>query len=224
MFQVVFVPPLAANRINTFRETWNLQPGTNKNVSAVPVEVMYFFPQLSIRVQSRHFSSQNVTLMDWLYRLQARIAITRTETVALAALSGLFLTGLLIQHVWETKATVPDDYYAETDSLFEAYAAQLGDDTAARASLVEPDTSDSPEDSSDSETAVRMNLNAANARQLQQLSGIGPVLADRIVTYRQTNGPFTSVDDLVEVSGIGSKTLEDIRDMLYVETAPSDDP
>jgi competence protein ComEA len=61
-----------------------------------------------------------------------------------------------------------------------------------------------------------LNINSASATELETLSGIGEVLAATIVEYREQNGPFTSVDDLEDVSGIGPATLEEIRDQVTV--------
>jgi competence protein ComEA len=58
---------------------------------------------------------------------------------------------------------------------------------------------------------MAVSINRASARELEALPGIGPVLAGRIVTYRTANGPFRSVDDLINVSGIGPKLLEQLR-------------
>jgi competence protein ComEA len=61
-----------------------------------------------------------------------------------------------------------------------------------------------------------ININTATAAELETLSGIGEVLAATIVEYRTENGPFTSVDQLVDVSGIGEATLEEIRDQVTI--------
>ena len=61
-----------------------------------------------------------------------------------------------------------------------------------------------------------ININTATATELEALSGIGEVLAATIVEYRTTNGPFTAVDELLDVSGIGPATLEEIRDQITV--------
>jgi competence protein ComEA len=61
-----------------------------------------------------------------------------------------------------------------------------------------------------------LNINTASATDLETLSGIGEVLAATIVEYRDQNGPFASVDDLEDVSGIGPATLEEIRDQVTV--------
>jgi competence protein ComEA len=59
-----------------------------------------------------------------------------------------------------------------------------------------------------------LNINRASKSDFDSLSGIGPVIAGRIVTYRVQNGPFMAVDDLLKVAGVGPKTLERIRSRL----------
>ncbi len=62
-----------------------------------------------------------------------------------------------------------------------------------------------------------IDINKASVEELVELPGIGPVKARAIVEYRQKNGPFASVEDLINVSGIGEKTLERIKDLVKVE-------
>lgn len=61
-----------------------------------------------------------------------------------------------------------------------------------------------------------ININTATAEQLTSLNGIGEKKAAAIVEYRQKHGEFTTVDELVNVSGIGEKTLENIRNSITV--------
>lgn len=61
-----------------------------------------------------------------------------------------------------------------------------------------------------------VNLNTATADQLDALPGIGPVLAERIVEWRTAHGAFGSVDQLREVSGIGARKFESIRELVTV--------
>lgn len=59
-----------------------------------------------------------------------------------------------------------------------------------------------------------LSLSTASAAQLEDLPEIGPSTAAKIVAYREQNGPFTSVDQLLEVPGIGEKTLAAFRDLV----------
>ncbi|GAB3221433.1 hypothetical protein GCM10027447_06950 [Glycomyces halotolerans] len=59
-----------------------------------------------------------------------------------------------------------------------------------------------------------VNLNVADPQHLASLTGIGPVLAERIVSYRETNGSFQSIDELSEVQGIGPNLLDQIREQV----------
>lgn len=61
-----------------------------------------------------------------------------------------------------------------------------------------------------------VSVNTADAAALEELPGIGPALAARIIDWRDTEGPFASVDDLLAVSGIGPKVLESLRDLVTV--------
>ena len=59
-----------------------------------------------------------------------------------------------------------------------------------------------------------MDLNAASSAQLDTLPGIGLVRANDIVAYREQNGPFSSIETITEISGIGPATLEKIRELV----------
>lgn len=70
---------------------------------------------------------------------------------------------------------------------------------------------------------VRLELNSAAAEEFRWLPGIGPVLSEEIVTWREAHGGFRSVEELLEVPGIGEKTFSGIRDYVYVGGADSDE-
>lgn len=71
-------------------------------------------------------------------------------------------------------------------------------------------------DSSTPNSAVitSVNINTASAEQLALLSGIGAAKAAAIISYREQNGPFSSIDDLAKVSGIGAATVDKNRHLL----------
>jgi len=64
------------------------------------------------------------------------------------------------------------------------------------------------------EDAGKVNINDATVEQLAEVKFIGPAIAERIVQYRKDSGPFGSLEDLMNVKGIGSKTFEKIKDGL----------
>ncbi len=59
-----------------------------------------------------------------------------------------------------------------------------------------------------------VDINNASQAELEGLPGIGPSLAERIIAYREENGPFAQIEDIVNVSGIGSATYEEIKDLI----------
>jgi comEA protein len=64
--------------------------------------------------------------------------------------------------------------------------------------------------------AQPVNINTANSEQLQQVPGIGPATANKILQMRKSYGPFKSVDDLLAIRGLGAKRLEKMRKYLTV--------
>ncbi|WP_413308648.1 helix-hairpin-helix domain-containing protein [Bacillus sp. 1P10SD] len=69
---------------------------------------------------------------------------------------------------------------------------------------------------STSDGQAKININKADENELQNLPGIGPAKAVAILEYRNTNGPFKVVDDLKNISGIGDKTFEKLKDLIVV--------
>ncbi|MCU0600081.1 MAG: helix-hairpin-helix domain-containing protein [Desulfobacterales bacterium] len=66
------------------------------------------------------------------------------------------------------------------------------------------------------EATQKININTASAEQLMDLKGVGEVLAQRIVDHRTQNGPFATVGDLSNVTGIGPKILSDNEGVITV--------
>lgn len=62
----------------------------------------------------------------------------------------------------------------------------------------------------------KININTATSGELESLSGIGAAKAASIITYREQNGPFKEINDLINVSGIGSKSFEQLKDKIKV--------
>lgn len=71
-------------------------------------------------------------------------------------------------------------------------------------------------DGKENET-VRINLNTCTKQQLETLPGIGPVLAERIIEFRDENGGFKTIEDITKVSGIGAAIYEDIYRLICTQ-------
>jgi len=95
-------------------------------------------------------------------------------------------------------------------------AAPLADGTQILVPRAGPPGAVVPGGGTPGSTGGLININTASPTELETLSGIGEVLSATIVEYRDQNGPFASVDDLLDVSGIGPATLEEIRDQVTV--------
>ena len=67
------------------------------------------------------------------------------------------------------------------------------------------------------EEPAMVNINTASAEELATLEGIGDVIAQAIVEYRDANGPFKSIEDVKNVKGVGEKKFEGIKDKIAVE-------
>ncbi len=63
----------------------------------------------------------------------------------------------------------------------------------------------------------KININSASSTELQKLKGIGEAMAERIIQYRSENGPFETCEELMKVSGIGSKKYEALKDDICAE-------
>ncbi|MDO4545343.1 MAG: helix-hairpin-helix domain-containing protein [Bacillota bacterium] len=62
----------------------------------------------------------------------------------------------------------------------------------------------------------KININTADSTQLQEITGVGPVTAERIISYREENGRFTAIEDIKNVSGIGEKNFEKMKNEIRV--------
>jgi len=123
-----------------------------------------------------------------------RVSVLAAVTLAFLAFTlGFFLGGSRDKH--PVQVSVP------------AAMQTRPSETAARESVPQ-----------ETEPPVRfpIDLNTATLEQLQALPGIGPVLAKRIVSYREENGPFSAAGDLMLVEGIGEKRMEEILDLISI--------
>jgi len=81
--------------------------------------------------------------------------------------------------------------------------------------LVLPGGTEEPTDTGGGESEL-ININTASLEELDSLPGIGPSIAQRIIDYRDTNGPFATIEDILNVSGIGPSTFDQIKELITV--------
>ena len=131
---------------------------------------------------------------------------------AVTALFAVFTLGIFLGR------SSGGDVYISPD-IPDAAVAQTANTGTAAVSTVP--TSQPPSDST-AAIVFPLDLNSATVEMLEALPGIGPVLAKRIVEYRDINGPFRSIGELTKVEGIGQKKLEDILELIFIqeETIP----
>ena len=102
-------------------------------------------------------------------------------------------------------------------SLIFAFLTSLSVTTTAAPSIKPEAPAPIATQMSKAEQSAKVNLNAADAETLRRdLFGIGAAKAKAIIAYRESNGPFTAVDELLEVKGIGKALLEKNRDRLVI--------
>lgn len=145
--------------------------------------------------------------------------LSPTEKKGLLVLFGIIFIGFIFQ--WSQPYLVKTDLYdySVQDSIFNSLATD---------SLVDSPVHSEKEENSKSERAQKtgktgelapksVNINTAPQNELEKLPRIGPAIARNIIEYREENGPFKKIEDLVKVKRIGKKTLELIRPFIFID-------
>ena len=106
-----------------------------------------------------------------------------------------------------------DNVMIEIKSKRERLASESNNDTSRKKSSMKIIRGVYEEENEDE---VKININTANKEKLSKLPGIGSLVAEKIIKYREENGEFESVEDLKNISGIGESKFNNIKDMLIV--------
>jgi comEA protein len=137
--------------------------------------------------------------MKWIDRLRGYVSFTRSEQKIFLFLALIFLAGAAIK-LYRAYVAPPRDVrfdYSESDSVFAA---------SSTASTAQSSIKQQP-----------ININTAGAEELDALPGVGPAMAQQIVDYRHTHGPFKSLQDLRNIKGMGPKKLEKLQPMVTLQ-------
>lgn len=126
----------------------------------------------------------------------------------------IFCAGILFYNAFFIPdISIPSVVYVNsTDDASEEAEAENSTDTNTESS-----SSDTSASSKTTSSSTKVNINTATEKELDEnLTGIGPAIAKRIIEYRNTIGKFSSIEEIKNVSGIGEKTFEKFKDMICV--------
>ncbi|MBN2732124.1 MAG: helix-hairpin-helix domain-containing protein [Balneolaceae bacterium] len=165
----------------------------------------------------------------WLEKLK----ISRAERYAVTVLMIILAVLVLVNAIVTPSSPFEQDYYKEVEEEFRRRTAMLEQKEQRLLARYEMDSTptfaqaDTIPSKQAAESGVEgtmqiIDINTADAQTLQQLPGIGPSYAARIVTYRRQNGGFASKDDLLEIKGIGKARLEKIKPLIKVSEGEAD--
>ena len=141
-------------------------------------------------------------------RVQA-IQTTKTVSVPVPGETVVVLREVLVTLPPET--TIPPASTAPTAPTQAAPADTTPSSTVSSTERESKETTPKATQPKEEKTSYPVNINTASKKELDTLPGIGEVLAQRIIDYRSANGPFSSVDELIKIKGIGEKTLAKLK-------------
>ena len=98
----------------------------------------------------------------------------------------------------------------------EVPSAQVEDDTSLNLPGSESTERTTTVDTGGETSADLLNINTATLEELDSLPGIGPTIAQRIIDYRTKNGAFSTIEEIMDVSGVGPATFDEIKDLIKV--------
>jgi competence protein ComEA len=164
-----------------------------------------------------------------------KTGMTKRELIIIGFLFITFTAGLLLKYSgWKTRG---DFNYSRSDNAFEqqiktAFTELEDNKTAPKLTEQKQTISEEMKKFSDSLITMKegdtkdkkqlkpgrkININTAYAGDLELLPGVGGIMAERIIEYREQKGGFQRVDDIKKVKGIGDKKFEQIKEYIVVE-------
>ena len=164
-----------------------------------------------------------------LRKISEKTGFTQLEIKVLLFLLIVFICGVGLKHILKNPAEKPGDFdYSVQDSLFiNAGKGAINGKISSKDSdnnvdykqevldFRKPDFNTKKTKELPAEKSI--DINTAGKKTLENLPGIGPKTADKIITYRNKNGRFTKLEDLIKVKGIGTIKFNKIKKYLYIE-------
>lgn len=165
-----------------------------------------------------------------------KLEIKRNERIAVSVLLILLVAFSGALTFINPQANYSEDEYRKLEKIFREKSEKIEAEKALIMARYEPDREmpvaasvmenfepesiaqdTTVEESLTNGSGELININTAGSEKLQELPGIGPAYAGRIVAWRQENGAFTSKDQLLEIKGIGEKRLERIKPLITLQ-------
>lgn len=163
-----------------------------------------------------------------------KLQISKSERVAVSVLMVLVVILGSFYLIWTPAPQYSEAEYAELKIVFDERSREINEEREAILARYEPLEAETQNYEPEVKTAVvpsdtippqknddesrasgnLININSATEVQLQKLPGIGPAYSKRIVEWRKENGEFTSVNQLLEIKGIGEKRLANIKPLI----------
>lgn len=145
----------------------------------------------------------------WIEKLQ----ITRKERIVISSLLVLVMVMFTISALITKNYNSSSENYAAILKEFEEKSAAIEE----RKKIATNDSLIENKEKGTNTVTFKININTADINELQKLKGIGITYAQRIVDYRQENGEFRSIEELLNIKGIGEKRLEDIKTFITLK-------
>jgi len=136
--------------------------------------------------------------------MKLKLSLAERIIITVAVLAAVFTLGFFAGRSGGSSFVVETEKEAAKESTTEEQAAASADE---------------PEDLSAQEGVLqsKVNINTADSAALQTLPGIGETLAGRIISYREENGDFTIIEEITDVTGIGDRLFENLKDLITLD-------